>query len=239
MYIPNDFEIIGTLDVSELSRHVLLVPQDVWDQDFRKLENSNFEQSFSIHLRLMPFTLDKYFHVYNYIVTYKQEFLTAECNRIHAEIEKLLNGFIVKSVIIRLDPGTDVAMHMDGDDKIFKEGHRIIVPLITNPNAQIIFEDRTYHLEEGVMYDTNSFIPHSTTNEGTEPRYHLVLDVIYKTNAEHFKNIKMYNEEDTELFFKITKLASKAHNYILFSDWKTIAEEQKIAYQQKVKSNSL
>jgi hypothetical protein len=206
MYVPNDFEIIGTLDVSELCRQVLLVPQDVWDQDFRKLENSNFGQSFSIHLRLMPFTLDKYFHVYNNVVTYKQDFLTAECNRIHTEIENMLGGYIVKSVIIKLDPNKNVEMHLDGDARIFKEWHRFIIPIITNENAYMLYEDRKYHLKEGIIYDTNTFIPHGTFNEGTESRYHMVLDLIFKTNFDN-KSPEFFGIVNTALSPKLTELS--------------------------------
>jgi hypothetical protein len=239
MYLLNDLEIIGKIDISALSKHIVSIPQHIWEQDPRRVSNSNFGESFSLHLRLLPFSLDKYFHVYNNVVTYNNHALTTEANKIHKEIEDLFQGYIVKSVIIRLDPGTTVAMHTDGADKIFKEGHRIIIPLITNPSSHAIFEDRTYHLEEGIIYDTNSFIPHSTTNEGSTPRYHLVLDIIYKTNIEHFKNIKIYNEENKDLFFKFVKVVSKSpHNKIQFADWKKIAADQKAAYLKKVINNT-
>jgi len=239
MYLLNDLEIIGKIDISVLRKHILSIPRYIWETDRRRLTNPNFRESFSLHLRLMPFSLDKYFHVYNNVVTYDDYVLTTEANKIHKEIEDLFQGYIVKSTIIRLDPGTNVAMHIDGADKIFKEGHRIIIPLITNSASYAIFEDRTYHLEEGIIYDTNSFIPHSTTNEGSEPRYHLVLDIIYKTNIEHFKNIKIYNEENKNSFFKFLNLVSKSsHNVIQFSDWKRIATDKKAAYLKKVINNT-
>jgi Aspartyl/Asparaginyl beta-hydroxylase len=53
---------------------------------------------------------------------------------------------------------------------------RFHLPVFTNPHAAIYLDDEQYHYDEGCLYFFNHGCVHAASNNGTEPRYHLVLD---------------------------------------------------------------
>jgi len=55
---------------------------------------------------------------------------------------------------------------------------RIHVPIYTNDKCEQIFENRSFHLDEGFIYEINNRIPHSAYNGGNEFRIHLIIDIM-------------------------------------------------------------
>ena len=53
---------------------------------------------------------------------------------------------------------------------------RFHLPIFTNPSAKIYVDDEVMHFDEGRLYYFNHGCVHAASNEGPEPRYHLVLD---------------------------------------------------------------
>lgn len=55
---------------------------------------------------------------------------------------------------------------------------RVHVPLVTNPKAEFIVNDTSYHLKVGKAYKINPEEPHAIRNGGNASRIHLMFDVI-------------------------------------------------------------
>ena len=53
---------------------------------------------------------------------------------------------------------------------------RFHLPIFTNPSAKIYVDDEMVHFDEGRLYYFNHGCVHAASNEGPDPRYHLVLD---------------------------------------------------------------
>ena len=89
----------------------------------------------------------------------------------------------IRGEIVNLLPGRELTLHVD----VFwfhKHSKRIHVPIYTNIDCVQIFEDREIHLSVGNIYEINNRILHSARNNGKEPRFHLILDLIDKENYE-------------------------------------------------------
>ena len=73
--------------------------------------------------------------------------------------------------ITKLDPGTDVPMHIDYDPTY---ATRVVIPVYTNPKVKNRFkvrgEEVETYLEPGKAYFFNTGFAHGVFNEGDEPR---------------------------------------------------------------------
>lgn len=92
-------------------------------------------------------------------------------------LEKMPDYKIVRGELVNLLPGVSLVPHID----IYwfhRESKRIHIPILTNTNAVLTFENRPYHLNVGKVYEINNRIIHSGHNNGTTDRVHLILDLM-------------------------------------------------------------
>lgn len=54
---------------------------------------------------------------------------------------------------------------------------RVYVPLLTNPESQLIVGEQAYHMEVGKAYRVNTEAIHSLVNGGTSPILHFICDI--------------------------------------------------------------
>lgn len=115
--------------------------------------------------------------------TPEQDELISHSLPIVDEIKKMLPELIpVRGEVVNLLPGKQLSLHID-QYWFHKHSRRIHVPIYTNKDCFQIFEDRETHLEVGNVYEINNRIMHSARNSGTEPRFHLIVDLMDK---EHY-----------------------------------------------------
>jgi hypothetical protein len=84
-------------------------------------------------------------------------------------------GDIIRLMVANLVAGGSIDEHYDADPS-FALGHRIHVPLQTNPDVRFLIEGRRYVMDEGKAYEINNLKFHAVHNEGTEDRHHLIFD---------------------------------------------------------------
>jgi hypothetical protein len=72
-------------------------------------------------------------------------------------------------------PGARIQPHSDGERTI-----RLHIPIVTNNESWIIWDDRKYNLKPGRMYLINTVPIHSTINNGATSRAHIIS---YPTNV--------------------------------------------------------
>ena len=108
------------------------------------------------------------------------------------QIKRELPGTVFfKGHIVCLHPNGCQTMHVDGPHWQ-KHAHRIVVPIITNPDAVTQLEDETVHMPPGQLYEMNVLRQHGSRNLGKTIRVHLFLDYIpldrWKLIEDHYKN---------------------------------------------------
>ena len=86
-------------------------------------------------------------------------------------------GRIIRSMLARMAPGARIDPHRDAHPS-FGCGHRIHVPIATNPRVRFMVDGRPFTLEVGQVYEINNRRMHSVTNKGATDRIHLIFDYV-------------------------------------------------------------
>jgi hypothetical protein len=76
-----------------------------------------------------------------------------------------------------LGPGGVIKPHRDSHPS-FHYGHRIHVPVVSNPRVRFMLDGRPYKLEVGQAYEINNQLTHSVMNKGVEARIHFIFDYV-------------------------------------------------------------
>ena len=97
----------------------------------------------------------------------------------HEIIEKHYEpgGTIIRAVAAKLLPGAKILPHRDSHPS-FHVGHRIHVPITTNPRVRFMIDGRPYQLELGQAYEINNQMKHSVANKGKEDRITFIFDYV-------------------------------------------------------------
>ena len=97
----------------------------------------------------------------------------------HEIIEKhyLGGGTIIRAMAAKLLAGGKIKSHYDVHPS-FNCGHRIHVPITTNPRVRFMIDGRPYKLKVGQVYEINNQKLHSVMNKGTEDRITFIFDYV-------------------------------------------------------------
>jgi hypothetical protein len=86
-------------------------------------------------------------------------------------------GTIIRAMAAKLLAGGKIRPHRDSHPS-FHYGHRIHVPITTNPRVRFNIEGRPYQFEVGQAYEINNQKNHSVANKGTEDRITFIFDYV-------------------------------------------------------------
>lgn len=87
-----------------------------------------------------------------------------------------------KAMLARLAAGQVIDLHRDGAGSNLLT-HKIHVPLITNPQAFFVSEQRRFHLATGHAYEVDNIKPHGGINRGADDRIHFIFEVYDSAKA--------------------------------------------------------
>ena len=83
-------------------------------------------------------------------------------------------GTIIRAMAAKLFAGGRIVPHRDSHPS-FGAGHRIHVPIVTNPRVRFMIDGRPYQLEVGEAYEINNQKVHSVMNKGDDGPHQLHL----------------------------------------------------------------
>lgn len=89
-------------------------------------------------------------------------------------------GTIIRAMAAKLLAGGKIKPHRDSHPS-FHIGHRIHVPITTNPRVRFMIDGRPYRMQVGQAYEINNQKNHSVANKGTEDRITFIFDYIPPT----------------------------------------------------------
>lgn len=84
-------------------------------------------------------------------------------------------GTIVWAMAAKLLAGAKILPHRDAHPS-FSYGHRIHVPVTTNPRVRFMIDGQPYQMEVGQAYEINNQKVHSVMNKGAEDRISFIFD---------------------------------------------------------------
>jgi hypothetical protein len=86
-------------------------------------------------------------------------------------------GTIIRAMAAKLLPGEVISPHYDAHPS-FHHGHRIHIPIITNPRVRFMINGRPYKFKVGEAYEINNQKTHSVMNKGAEARINFIFDYV-------------------------------------------------------------
>ncbi len=86
-------------------------------------------------------------------------------------------GTIIRAMAAKLLAGGRIMPHRDSHPS-FGAGHRIHVPIITNPRVRFMIDGRPFQFEIGQAYEINNQKVHSVMNKGAADRINFIFDYV-------------------------------------------------------------
>jgi hypothetical protein len=86
-------------------------------------------------------------------------------------------GKIIRAMAAKLLAGGRIIPHRDSHPS-FGIGHRIHVPLVTNPRVRFMIDGKPFQLQVGEAYEINNQKVHSVMNKGKEDRINFIFDYV-------------------------------------------------------------
>ncbi len=86
-------------------------------------------------------------------------------------------GTIVRAMAARLEANGVIKPHTDKHPS-FHHGHRIHIPISSNPRVRFMIDGRPQRMQIGSVYEINNQKQHSVMNKGSEGRINFIFDYI-------------------------------------------------------------
>jgi len=86
-------------------------------------------------------------------------------------------GTVIRAMAAKLLAGSVINPHFDKHPS-FHVGHRIHVPITTNPRVRFMIDGRPYKFKIGEAYEINNQKTHSVMNKGKEDRITFIFDYV-------------------------------------------------------------
>lgn len=86
-------------------------------------------------------------------------------------------GTVIRAMAAKLLAGGIINPHTDRHPS-FHCGHRIHVPITTNPRVRFMIDGQPYQFKTGDAYEINNQKTHSVMNKGTEDRITFIFDYV-------------------------------------------------------------
>ena len=187
MDIETPLRELGPVDNSPLVELVLSQEKDAWREELHR------QESYDVHKQtesiVMVFTeLDDWPNI-----TIKKEpgwdrLASAALPVMHGIIGQFYptGGTIIRAMAAKLLAGGKITSHRDAHPS-FRMGHRIHVPITTNPRVRFMIDGRPYRFEVGQAYEINNQKTHGVMNKGTEDRITFIFDYVPPEQLERMR----------------------------------------------------
>ncbi len=169
---------LGAIDTTALRETILSQEEAAWHEDKYR------QQSYDVHDQTQSIVL---------VFTNASNWPNAEVRKepgwdriadvavpvMHEILEKHYpaGGTIIRAMAAKLVAGGKIKPHNDSHPS-FHCGHRIHVPITTNPRVRFMIDGRPYKLQVGQAYELNNQKQHSVMNKGTEDRITIIFDYV-------------------------------------------------------------
>jgi len=92
-------------------------------------------------------------------------------------------GTVIRAMAAKLLAGKKITPHTDRHQS-FHKGHRIHIPITTNPRVRFMIDGQPYQFKVGEAYELNNQKMHSVMNKGKEDRITFIFDYVPPGSVE-------------------------------------------------------
>ncbi len=178
MNIDSPLRELGEVDSSALAEAILAQDEAAWHED--TLRQKTFDVHYDTQSILMLFVdLERWPDI---IVSRE-----AGWDRLADVALPLMNdiisrhypagGTVIRAMAAKLLSGKNISPHVDKHES-FHRGHRIHVPITTNPRVRFMIDGRPYQFKVEQAYELNNQKRHSVANKGADDRITFIFDYV-------------------------------------------------------------
>ena len=188
MDIETPLRELGPVDSRALAETVLSQETDAWREELHR------QESYDVHRQTESIVLVFTEHDDWPNITVKKEpgwdrLAAAALPVMHGIIGQFYpaGGTIIRAMAAKLLAGGKIASHKDAHPS-FHMGHRIHVPITTNPRVRFMIDGRPYRFQLGHAYEINNQKTHGVMNKGIEDRITFIFDYVPPQELERHQN---------------------------------------------------
>lgn len=178
MDIDTPLRELGPIDSSALREAILGQDAIAWDED--KYRQEEFEVHHATESIVMLFVdLEKWPEV----VVKKEPGWPRIADAALPLMNEIIQNFyppggtVIRAMAAKLLAGGIINPHTDRHPS-FHVGHRIHIPITTNPRVRFMIDGRPYQFKVGEAYEINNQKMHSVMNKGAEDRITFIFDYV-------------------------------------------------------------
>lgn len=178
MDIDTPLRQLGPIDSTALREAILAQDEIAWDED--KYRQEEFEVHHATQSIVMLFVdLERWPEV----VVKKEpgwpRIADAALPLMNEIVQKFYppGGTVIRAMAAKLLAGGIINPHTDRHPS-FHVGHRIHIPITTNPRVRFMIDGRPYQFKVGEAYEINNQKMHSVMNKGAEDRITFIFDYV-------------------------------------------------------------
>ena len=179
---------LGTVDISALKQRILDQEPDAWNEQMIR------QQIYEVHK-----------DTESIVMLFCDESWPEEGGEIYREsgwdrledvampiIDQIIetwyepDGLLLRAMAAKLKAGGRINAHTDSL-RSFHMGHRVHVPITSNPGVRYTISGKPYQFEVGNAYEINNQQKHSVMNLGSEDRISFIFDYV---PADKLQDIK-------------------------------------------------
>jgi len=188
MNIDTALRELGAVDTTALRDAILAQDESAWKED--KTRQEDYEVHYDTESIVLVFVdLDRWPDI-----VVSQE---AGWDRLSNVALPLMNdiisrlyptgGTVIRAMAAKLLAGKKITPHTDRH-KSFHAGHRIHVPITTNPRVRFMIDGQPHQLLVGQAYEINNQKMHSVMNKGSEDRITFIFDYVPPEGVAEIKS---------------------------------------------------
>lgn len=178
MDIAENYRCLGQIDASDLSKRILAQPASAW------MEQALRQQSYEVHKDTQSIVMlfcDESWPADGEI--YQESGHDRLADVATPLIEQVIKtcyepgGIVLRAMAAKLVAGGRIAPHRDSL-KSFHLGHRVHIPITTNPGVRFTVAGKPCPMQVGYAYEINNQQKHSVMNLGDEDRVSFIFDYV-------------------------------------------------------------
>ena len=178
MDIETPLRELGPVDSQELAAAILEQDQSAWNEELHR------QQTYDVHretesIVLVFCDLEQWPEITILKEPGWARLATVAVPIMHDIIGRFYprGGTIIRAMAAKLLAGGKIKPHRDAHPS-FHRGHRIHIPITSNPRVRFMLDGRPYKFEIGKAYEINNQLQHSVMNKGDEDRITFIFDYL-------------------------------------------------------------
>ena len=168
---------LGNVEISELKQLILSQPDEAWH------EQRHRQKAYDVHSDTESIVLLFCDESWPNGEIHKEPGWDRLAKLAEPIMANILNthypqgGIIIRAMAAKLKAQGQIKPHRDTLHS-FHIGHRIHVPITTNPGVRFMIEGKPYQFQPGHAYELNNQLRHSVINMSNEDRISFIFDYV-------------------------------------------------------------